>query len=298
VRVRILGSAAGGGFPQWNCHCETCQAARVGTRARPRTQSSLAIRGSEGPWFLVNASPDARQQLEALAPAEVDGLRAPPIAGVLLTDAEIDHTAGLLLLRESATPVRVFGDEGVERALTHGYPVLAILERYCGAEWRTLEPERATPLEGSSLVVEPFAVGGDAPRYLSGSDVELEASGFVFRDRAGGGVVTYVPGLARLDARVLARLGASDLVLVDGTFWRDDELARLGISSRSARDMGHVPLSGPGGTLEALARLTRPRKALVHINNTNPILLEDSPERDAVLRAGVEVAYDGLEVEL
>jgi pyrroloquinoline quinone biosynthesis protein B len=298
VRVRILGSAAGGGFPQWNCHCETCQAARVGTRARPRTQSSLAIRGSEGPWFLVNASPDARQQLEALAPAEVDGLRAPPIAGVLLTDAEIDHTAGLLLLRESATPVRVFGDEGVERALTHGYPVLAILERYCGAEWHTLEPERATPLEGSSLVVEPFAVGGDAPRYLSGSDVELEASGFVFRDRAGGGVVTYVPGLARLDARVLARLGASDLVLVDGTFWRDDELARLGISSRSARDMGHVPLSGPGGTLEALARLTRPRKALVHINNTNPILLEDSPERDAVLRAGVEVAYDGLEVEL
>jgi pyrroloquinoline quinone biosynthesis protein B len=217
---------------------------------------------------------------------------------VLLTDAEIDHTAGLLLLRESATPVRVFGDEGVERALTHGYPVLAILERYCGAEWHTLEPERATPLEGSSLVVEPFAVGGDAPRYLSGSDVELEASGFVFRDRAGGGVVTYVPGLARLDARVLARLGASDLVLVDGTFWRDDELARLGISSRSARDMGHVPLSGPGGTLEALARLTRPRKALVHINNTNPILLEDSPERDAVLRAGVEVAYDGLEVEL
>jgi pyrroloquinoline quinone biosynthesis protein B len=298
VRVRILGSAAGGGFPQWNCHCATCEAARAGVRARPRTQSSLAIRGGEGPWFLVNASPDARQQLEALTPEEAGGVRAPPIAGVLLTDAEIDHTAGLLLLRESATPVRVFGDEGVERALRDGYPVLAILERYCGAEWRTLDPGRSRPLEGSSLEVEPFEAGGDAPRYLTGSEVELQASGFVFRDRATGGVVTYVPGLARLDDAVLNRLAASDLVLVDGTFWRDDELPRLGISERSARDMGHVPLSGPGGTLEALARLERPRKALVHINNTNPILLEDSPEREAVLRAGVEVAYDGLEVEL
>jgi pyrroloquinoline quinone biosynthesis protein B len=298
VRVLVLGSAAGGGFPQWNCHCATCEAAREGVRAQPRTQSSLAIRGGEGQWFLVNASPDARQQLEALTRPQVDGVRAPPITGVLLTDAEIDHTAGLLVLRESQAPVRVFGDEGVERALRSGYPALAILERYCGVEWQTLEPERARPLEGSSLVVEPFEVGGDAPRYMDGSDVELQASGFVFRDRAGGGVVTYAPGLARLDDGVLSRFATSDLVLVDGTFWCDDELARLGISGRSARDMGHVPLSGPDGTLEALARLERPRKVLVHINNTNPILLEDSPEREAVLRAGVEVAYDGLEIAL
>jgi pyrroloquinoline quinone biosynthesis protein B len=295
VRARVLGSAAGGGFPQWNCHCGTCEAAREGVRARPRTQSSLAIRGADGPWFLVNASPDARQQLETITPPHADGVRAPPIAGVLLTDAEIDHTAGLLLLRESAAPVRVFGAADVERALRDGYPVLTMLERYSGAEWHTLEPGRAQPLAGSSLEVEPFAVGGDAPRY---SDVEVQASGFVFRDRASGGVVTYVPGLARLDEAVLGPLAAGDLVLVDGTFWSDDELARLGISSRSARDMGHVPLSGPGGTLEALARLERPRKVLVHINNTNPILLEDSPEREAVVRAGVEVAYDGLEVEL
>ena len=260
-------------------------------------QSSLAIRGDDGPWFLVNASPDARQQLETLA-LPADGVRAAPIAGVLLTDAEIDHTAGLLLLRESGTPVRVFGSAGVERALTHGYPVLEMLEHYCGAAWQTLEPGRAWPLEGSSLTVESFDVGGDAPRYLNGSDIELQASGFVFRDSASGGVLSYVPGLARLDDGVLSRFAASDLVLVDGTFWRDDELAVLGISSRSAGDMGHVPLSGPGGTLEALAGLQRPRKVLVHINNTNPILFEDSPEREAVLRAGVEVAYDGLEVEL
>jgi pyrroloquinoline quinone biosynthesis protein B len=296
VRIRVLGSAAGGGFPQWNCHCDTCEAARGGVRARPRTQSSLTIRGSEGPWFLVNASPDARQQLEALTPDQVDGVRAPPIAGVLLTDAEIDHTAGLLLLRESQAPVQVFGEQGVERALRRGYPVLEILERYCGALWQALEPGQERPLEGSSLTVEPFETGGDAPRYLDGSDVELQASGFVFRDSASGGVVTYAPGLARLDEGVLSRFATSDVVLVDGTFWRNDELARLGISSRSARDMGHLPLSGSGGTLEALARLERPRKVLVHINNTNPILLEDSPEREAVRGAGVEVAYDGLEI--
>jgi pyrroloquinoline quinone biosynthesis protein B len=247
-------------------------------------QSSLAIRGEEGPWFLVNASPDARQQLETLTPQHVDGVRAPPIAGVLLTDAEIDHTAGLLLLRESPTPVRVFGDAGVQGALRE--TVLRMLERFAGVEWQTLEPERPTPLEGSSLVVEPFRAGGE------------ESTGFVFRDRATGGVVTYVPALARLDDGVLARFAASDLVLVDGTFWREDELARLGISERRAHDMGHVPLSGPGGTLEALAGLQRPRRVLVHINNTNPILLEDSPEREAVVRAGVEVAYDGLEVDL
>ena len=297
MRVRVLGSAAGGGFPQWNCHCAICDAARSGARAVPRTQSSLAIRGDEGPWFLVNASPDLGRQLEALDEQQVSGVRSAPIAGVLLTDAEIDHTAGLLLMRESATPLRVFGDAGVERALTDGYPVLAMLERYCGAAWETLEPGRPQPLVGSSLVVEPFPTGGDAPRYL-GADAELQASGFVFRDRATGGVATYAPGLASLDDSVIARFAASDLVLVDGTFWYDDDLARLGISDRTAQDMGHTPLAGSGGTLELLAGLERPRKLLVHINNTNPILLEDSAERQAVARAGAEVAYDGLEIEL
>ena len=292
MRVRVLGSAAGGGFPQWNCHCEVCEAARAGERARPRTQSSLAVRGAAGPWFLVNASPDLREQLASLdAP---DGVRAAPIAGVLLTDAEIDHTAGLLLMRESGTPLRIFAEAGIKRALSDGYPVLRVLERYSGTEWHTLERGQPHALAGSSLTVEPFAAGGDAPRYFDG---ELEASGLVITD--GDRTLTYVPGLAQLDEHVIARLAASDAVLVDGTFWHDDDLARQGIASdRSARDMGHVPLAGPGGTLEVLAALERPRKVLVHINNTNPILLEDSPEREQVIRAGVEVAYDGLEVEL
>jgi pyrroloquinoline quinone biosynthesis protein B len=298
VRARILGSAAGGGFPQWNCRCPTCEAARTGTAARPRTQSSLAIRGADGPWFLANASPDLRQQLEGLAAEGASGVRGAPVAGVLLTDAEIDHTAGLLLLRESSTPIRVYGTDPVRRALTDGYPVLPVLAAYCGVEWRTLEPGVSLAIHGSSLEVEPFAAGGDAPRYLAGADADVEATGLVFRDRSTGGVLTYAPGLARLDDDVLGRLAASDIVLVDGTFWRDDELARLRISERTARQMGHVPLFGPGGTLEALARFERQRVILVHINNTNPVLLERSPERDAVLRAGVEVGYDGLEVEL
>jgi pyrroloquinoline quinone biosynthesis protein B len=255
------------------------------------------VRGAEGPWFLANASPDLRQQLEALD-ARASDVRAAPMAGVLLTDAEIDHTAGLLLLRESSAVVRVYGSDAVRRALADGYPVVPILARYCGVEWRTLHPERSVALEDSSLEVESFAAGGDAPRYLDGTGAEVEACGLVFRDRATGGVLVYAPGLARLDEDVLERLSASDAVLVDGTFWRDDELVELGISRRTARDMGHVPLSGPDGTLEALARLTRPRKILVHINNTNPVLLERSPERAAVERAGVEVGWDGLEVEV
>jgi pyrroloquinoline quinone biosynthesis protein B len=296
VRVRILGSAAGGGFPQWNCRCPTCEAARTGTAARPRTQSSIAIRGATGPWLIANASPDLRQQLESLTAEPADAVRAAPVAGVLLTDAEIDHTAGLLLLRESSTPIRVYGSDAVRRALTDGFPVLPILANYSGVDWRALEPGSSLAIDGSPLEVESFATGGDAPRYLAGADIE--ASGLVFRDRDTRGVLTYVPGLARLDDAVLARLAGSDVVLVDGTFWRDDELAQLGISERTAADMGHVPLSGPGGTLEALAALERPRKVLVHINNTNPILLEDSREHAEVVRAGIEVAYDGLEVEL
>lgn len=299
MRVRILGSAAGGGFPQWNCRCPTCEAARGGVEARPRAQSSIAVRGAEGPWLLANASPDLRQQLEGIPAGRADGVRAAPVAGVLLTDAEIDHTAGLLLLRESSAPLRVYGSAEVRHALTAGYPVLPVLAGYCGVDWRDLEPGGgAVAVDGSSLEVESFPAGGDPPLYLAGTGAGVEATGLVFRDRSGGGVLTYAPGLARLDDDVLDRLAASDVVLVDGTFWRDDELARLGISQRTAGQMGHVPLSGPGGSLGVLAGLERPRVILVHINNTNPVLLERSPERAAVLRAGVEIGEDGLELEL
>jgi pyrroloquinoline quinone biosynthesis protein B len=244
----------------------------------------------------VNASPDLRQQLAELPVDRSNGLRATPVAGILLTDAEIDHTAGLLLLRESDVPLRVYCSEDVRVALTDHYPVLRMLDHYCGVEWRPLTIGAVTALEGSSLEVEPFATGGDPPIYM-GDGPGPGAIGLTVRDRADGGVLTYAPALEELDDDIKERMRASDLVLVDGTFWQEDELVTLGLSSRDAWAMGHAPLSGPTGTLEPLAALA-PRTILVHINNTNPILLEDSEQRATTEASGVEVAYDGMEVEL
>jgi pyrroloquinoline quinone biosynthesis protein B len=303
--LRILGSAAGGGFPQWNCGCPNCRTVREGRAGLLSFyQSSIAVRAAGGPWFLVNASPDVRQQLERLRDdGQLSTIRSSPIAGVLLTDAEIDHTTGLVILRESAQPLRVYGTDTVRQALTEGFPLLPTLEGYCGVEWSVLEPESTTTLavgESPGLEVEVFPLRGKPPKYMRqkaavGGDWSV---GFTFRDRTGGGVVTYAPGLAELDDRVLERFESSDCILVDGTFWRDDELLALGISARTARAMGHVPLSGSGGSLERLAKLSRPRKILIHINNTNPILVPGSAERRSVEAAGITVGYDGLTIEL
>lgn len=302
--LRILGSAAGGGFPQWNCGCPGCRAvreARAGVHSL--TQSSIAVRALDGPWFLINASPDVRQQLERLRDGQQSTIRSSPIAGVLLTDAEIDHTTGLVILRESAERLRVYGTNTVRQALTEGFPLLPTLEGYCGVEWSVLKPDVTTSLamgETPSLEVEVFPLPGKPPKYMRSYAAVGDdwAVGFTFRDRTNGGVVTYAPGLAELNDRVLERFESSDCILVDGTFWRDDELLALGISVRTARAMGHVPLSGPDGSLERLAGLSRPRKILIHINNTNPILVTDSAERQSVEAAGIEVGYDGLTIEL
>lgn len=301
--LRILGSAAGGGFPQWNCNCPSCRAvreARAGVNSL--TQSSIAVRATDGPWFLVNASPDVRQQLERLRDGQVPTIRSSPIAGVLLSDAEIDHTTGLVILRESAEPLRVYGTDTVRRALTEGFPLLPTLEGYCGVEWSVLEPNVTTTLtlgKTPSLEVEVFPLAAKPPKYMR-QKAALDGVwvvGFTFRDRTTGGVVTYAPALAELDDKVLERFESSDCILVDGTFWRDEDLRDLGIAARTARDMGHVPLSGPGGSLERLAKLSRPRKILIHINNTNPILVAGSVERQTVEAAGITVGYDGLTIE-
>ncbi len=294
MRVRILGSAAGGGLPQWNCSCRVCEAARNGG-AIPRTQSSIAFRSDDEPWFLVNASPDLRQQLSELPVGDTSGLRSTPFAGVIVTDGEIDHAAGLLLLRESSTPLRIYCTEAVRDALSDHYPVLRMLERYCGVEWRALVQEGVTRLEGSSLEVEAFATGGDAPLYM-GDAPGPGAIGLTVRD-AHGSVLCYAPAIAELDEALIGRLRESDCVLADGTFWQRRELVELGLSERDALAMGHAPLTGPNGTLDTLAGLDA-TTILVHINNTNPILLEDSPERAAVGASGVDVGYDGLEIEL
>jgi pyrroloquinoline quinone biosynthesis protein B len=295
MRARIIGSAAGGGFPQWNCNCPVCAGAREG-RATPRTQSSIVVRSGEDPWYLVNASPDLLRQLAELPTDRSAGMRSNPIAGVVLTDGEIDHTAGLLLLRESSAPLRVYSTVEVRDALTSEYPLLTMLERYCGVDWRPLEPGAATPLEGSSLTVETFPTGGDAPLYMGG-EPGPSAIGLTVRDSATDGTLVYVPAIEALDETVTARLAEGDTVLADGTFFRHDDLVALGLGQRDSWAMGHAPLTGEGGTLEALAALDA-TVALVHINNTNPMLLEDSPERAQAEGAGLVISEDGMEFDL
>jgi pyrroloquinoline quinone biosynthesis protein B len=294
MRVRIIGSAAGGGFPQWNCNCPVCTAAREG-RATPRTQSSIVVRSGEEPWYLVNASPDLLRQLEDL-PADRSALRSNPIAGVVLTDGEIDHTAGLLLLRESSAPLRVYSTPEVRDALTSAYPLMTMLERYSGVEWHELSTEGPTALAGSSLSVEVFPTGGDAPLYM-GDAPGPSAVGLTVRDSAGEGTLVYVPAIEELGEATSARLAEGDVVLADGTFFRHDDLVSLGMGTRDSWAMGHAPLTGEGGTLDALAALDA-KVALVHINNTNPMLLEDSPERAEVEGRGLVISYDGMEIDL
>jgi pyrroloquinoline quinone biosynthesis protein B len=294
MRVRIIGSAAGGGFPQWNCNCPVCTAAREG-KATPRTQSSIVIRSGEEPWYLVNASPDLLRQLEDL-PADRSQLRSNPIAGVVLTDGEIDHTAGLLLLRESRNPLRVYSTPEVRAALTSNYPLMTMLERYSGVEWHELAAEGPTALADSSLSVELFPTGGDAPLYMGG-EPGPGAVGLTIRDAAGDGTLVYVPAIESFDGGVGERLAEGDVVLADGTFFRHDDLVSLGMGTRDSWAMGHAPLTGEGGTLEALAALDA-RVALVHINNTNPMLLEDSPERAEVEGRGLVISSDGMEFDL
>jgi pyrroloquinoline quinone biosynthesis protein B len=293
--IRILGSAAGGGLPQWNCYCAGCRAARRG-ETPPQTQSSIAVRSDAGTWFLFNASPDLRQQLATLPVHEVDDrLRHTPIAGVVLTDAEIDHTAGLLLMRESTEPLRIWSTAAVRDALTHHYPILTMLERYCGVTWSELRSNTPTALD-DVLEVDVFESGGDPPLYANDS-VDFGSVGLTIRDRARATQLTYAPSLAELRPEILERFRASDCTLVDGTFWRSDELVSLGLSRRDAAAMGHAPLAPPEGSLATLASLPS-RTVLIHINNTNPVVLDGSPERASLVASGVELARDGMEIEL
>jgi pyrroloquinoline quinone biosynthesis protein B len=297
VIVRILGSAAGGGYPQWNCYCPVCTVARNDPEnALPRTQSSIAFRADDGPWYLVNASPDLRQQL-AEFPFDPGGdLRATPFAGILLTDAEIDHTAGLLLMRESSVPLHIYSTDSVRQALTDGYPVFPMLERYCGMTWTELG-ETETARLSSGIEIESFPTGGDPPLYLGGDADGPSSVGLTIRDVASGGVLTYAPALEAIDEAMLKRFEESDHLAIDGTFWTGAELVELGLAQRDALAMGHLPLSGPDGSLERLDGLA-PKTVLVHINNTNPILLADSAERALLDSRGITVARDGMELSI
>jgi len=305
MRVRVLGAAAGGGFPQWNSNAPGCRRARSGDpRARPRTQASIAVSLDGEHWYLFNASPDLRQQIEAnpcLHPRQ--GLRSSPIAGVVLTGGDVDAIAGLLTLRERHA-FTIYATGAIFRVLEDN-PIFEVLARDIVVR-RAVALEEPTTLalpdgEASGLSVELFAVPGKVPLYLEDGTAPpiVESDTTVAARISGAGRHLYfVPGCARMSETLARRLQGADAVLFDGTLWTDDEMLRAGVGSKTGQRMGHMSVSGPNGTMAAFRTIDVRRKVLLHINNSNPILLDDSPERAAVTAAGWEVAVDGMEIGL
>ena len=306
MRVRVLGSAAGGGFPQWNCGCPNCRGVRAGAiAATARTQESAAVSADGKSWFLLNASPEIRVQIESFPALHPRGPRDSPIAGILLTNGDLDHCLGLLSLRESY-PLTVWATDRVRRGFTEDNVFYRTLERFQGqVTWRGLKPGREEALVGpggepSGLMVEAVALPGKPPVHLMGRappDSE-DNVGFRIRERATGPVLAYLSGVAAVTPAVRDAVAGAACVFFDGTFWSNDELVALGLGSQRAEDMAHLPVGGSEGSLARLVDHRAGRRVYIHINNTNPLLRDDSPERAAVEAAGWTVAHDGLEIEL
>jgi pyrroloquinoline quinone biosynthesis protein B len=303
MRVLVLGAAAGGGFPQWNCNCHNCRGVRNGSiKAKWRTQSSVAVSADSKNWVLVNASPDILAQLKALPQLQPSRkLRDSGIIAVVLVDSQLDHTLGLGMLREGAR-LQVYCTASVRTDLMTGNPLFRILENYCGVDWHEIKLAGAgfhiPGIEQIEFAVVP--VTSKAPPYSPHRDAPREDDNIALMvtDLPNGRSLFYAPGLAALDHKVLDCMSRANCLLIDGTFWTDDEMIRLGVGRKRAHEMGHLALSGESGMLSYLRRLPATRKVLIHINNTNPILDEDSSERREVESAGVEIAYDGMEIVL
>lgn len=305
MRVLVLGAAAGGGFPQWNCRCSQCESMRLGRlRAQPRTQSSIAVSVDGQHWLLVNASPDLRAQLAAnpvLWPAQ--GLRDSRVAGVLLTDAQLDHVTGLVMLREGC-PLPLFCTPSVEQELRTSFPLLDVMRHWRGGFPVTSLPEVASEVFRISflpgLELQALPLQSNAPPYSPRRNRPQPGDniGLFIRDTVSGKSLLYAPGLGEVTSELRDFMGIADCLMVDGTFWSEGEMAAVGLPDASARAMGHLPQSGPGGMIEELAPFRSARRILIHINNTNPILNEDSSEYAALRWLGVEVAVDGMEIVL
>ncbi|GAA4019217.1 pyrroloquinoline quinone biosynthesis protein PqqB [Actimicrobium antarcticum] len=304
MKIRILGSAAGGGFPQWNCNCFNCSGVRAGSiRATARTQSSIAVSENGIDWVLINASPDILRQLASapeLQPARA--IRDSGICAVLLMDAQIDHVTGLLMLRERSSPLPLYATEQVFADISTGLPIAKVLSHYCGVERHLIAPDGEpfviAPL--GQIRFMPLTLSSKAPPYSPHRNDPHPGDniGLAMVSITSGKSVFYAPGLGSLSPSVLAAMESADVLLVDGTFWTEDEMITLCLSKKPASEMGHLPQSGPGGMIEVLDRMPASRKILIHINNSNPILREDSPERALLTQHGIEVAADGMEIQL
>ncbi|MEE1788235.1 pyrroloquinoline quinone biosynthesis protein PqqB [Streptomyces sp. SP17BM10] len=293
MRIRVLGTAAGGGLPQWNCGCAECAAARRTGHAR--SQDCLAVSGDGRAWYLVNASPDLRTQLLA-APelAPVPGTRDTPLRGVLLTSGELDHTLGLLTLREAAG-LTVHATAPVRRALHEAFPVGPLLAAYTRADWHTVTPGEPVELAGG-LRAEPFALGGKRPRYAAGLPDHADwVTGYRFTEDGGCARAVYAPGLADWTPAVDRAVAGADLVLLDGTFATADELAKRTGGARRSPGMGHLAVRD---SLPHLARRPGPRYLYTHLNNTNPLAGHSPPGTADLAAAGAAIAEDGTLHEL
>jgi len=306
MRITILGSAAGGGFPQWNCNCRNCAGQRSGTlRTKARTQSSIFVQGrGRADGVLFNASPDILQQIRAtpaLQPAR--GLRDSAIAAVLLMDGQVDHVTGLFMLRERSDPLPLWCTDAVAEDLNHGNPVLRVLGHFCGVARQRIVPDgSAFTVPGlPEFTLRAYALQSKAAPYSPHRDAPEPGDniGMLITDRASGRSAFYAPGLGEITPALFDLMCGADAVLVDGTFWADDEMLRLGLSRKTARAIGHLPQSGPGGMVEWLDRLpVRTRRLLIHVNNTNPVLDEDSPERALLTAHRIEVCADRMNIEI
>lgn len=302
MNIVVLGSAAGGGFPQWNCNCRNCAGLRNGTvRATARTQSSIAVSSNGTDWVLINASPDILAQIRAtpaLQPAR--HRRDSGIAAVMLMDAQIDHVTGLLMLREGRQ-LPLYCTAPVWRELNGALPLVPVLSHYCGVRWHELPVEDGLQVPGiGGIRFTPLALSSKAPPYSDHREYPEAGDniGLLIEDIETGKSAFYAPGLGAIDPQVAAAMRKADCVLVDGTFWRADEMIELGLSSKTAAAMGHLPQSGEDGMIAVLDGVEARRKVLIHINNTNPILDEDSEQRALLARHGIEVAFDGMEITL
>jgi pyrroloquinoline quinone biosynthesis protein B len=294
--ARAIGTAAGGAFPQWNCCCDLCEAARASPQqAESRTHASLAISADRDAWFIVNATPDIRMQIEATPALQPRGeRRGTPIRAVLLSDAELDHTLGLLQLREGSA-LTVHAGGAVLGALEHAMPVRGVLEPYAPIDWRGLDPGVPLELDGG-LTVEALALEGKPPRYVPPGAVELDwVFAFRFRDRETGAMMVYAPAVERWTEALEDFMTGAGCVFFDGTFWAEDDLPEAAGRPLSAAETGHLPISGEHGSAARLSSLRAERKVYVHINNTNPILHARSPERMELAALGLEIGHDGIE---
>ncbi len=299
MRVLVLGSGAGGGVPQWNCRCPQCTQAReerdlpASEKVFRRTQSSIAIAEAGERWLLINASPDLCSQFAQaaeLAPPE-GSLRGSPLAAVALTDGQLDHTTGLLFLREG-TEIRLVCTDPVWKSLTSTFPVVSVLRHFLPVERHPYPAE----IDGVRIEALPLS-GGPAP-YEATSEEKGQVVALRLTGKKSGRRVVYAPGLPEISEDFAAFVSGCDALFVDGTFWSEEELAPMSAERQSSIRQSHLPVSGSEGTLAWLANLPVPEKFYIHVNNTNPILDPDASQAKQVREAGVRIAYDGMLLSL